>query len=77
MTPDEGLMDQWRNLRDDARHKPAARACVNFAYDCDLLTLEQRALWLRRLETCPGHDDEGGRAWCAYCGDMPGTALGA
>ena len=73
MTPDEALMENWRGLRDDARRKPVVSALINFAYDVDLLTLEQRELWLRRLDTCPGHNDEGGRAWCAYCGDMPAS----
>ena len=71
MTADEALREAWRECRDDARHKPAVVAQINFAYDVDLLTLEQHELWLRRLDTCPGHDDEGGRDWCAYCGNMP------
>lgn len=74
MTPDAALMEMWRDLRDDARHAPEVRACIYFAYEVDLLTLEQRELWLRRITTCPGHDDEGGRAWCAYCGEMPKEA---
>jgi hypothetical protein len=74
MTADETLTEMWRDLRNDARHAPAVRVCINFAYDCDYLTLEQRELWLRRIATCPGHDDEGGRSWCSYCGDMPKEA---
>lgn len=74
MTPDEALTEMWRDLRNDRRDTVNVRACINFAYDIDALTLEQRELWLRRIPTCPGHDDEGGRAWCAYCGDMPREA---
>ncbi len=71
MTAEDALLECWRDLRDDARRKPHVAAVVNFAYAVGLLTIEQRELWLRRLDACPGHDDEGGRAWCAYCGDMP------
>lgn len=77
MTAEQAFMEMWLDLRNDARHAAIERAaaCINFAYSCDLLTLEQRELWIRRITTCPGHDDEGGRAWCAYCGDMPREAL--
>lgn len=71
MTAEQALLEMWRDLRNDARRAPEVRACIFFGYKVDLLTLEQRELWLRRITTCPGHDDEGGRAWCAYCGDMP------
>lgn len=68
------LMERWRWLRDDARRRGEVAACVDFAYDAGLLTAEQRELWVRRLDSCPGHDDEGGRSWCAYCGTMPSGA---
>lgn len=64
------LREQWLQMRDDANFDAAA-ACVRFAHRLELLTAEQEELWLRRLSTCPGHDDEGGRSWCAFCGDMP------
>lgn len=71
MTTDEALTEMWRELRNDRRSTGFVRACINFAYDIEAMTLEQRELWLRRILTCPGHDDEGGRSWCGYCGDMP------
>lgn len=74
MTVEDALKEMWRDLRDDARRQPAVVAVINFACDVELLTLEQHELWLRRIQSCPGHDDEGGRAWCAYCGDMPDDA---
>lgn len=76
MTPDAVLLEMWRDLRNDARPAPVAmvQACIMFAHHVDLLTLEQREMWLRRITTCPGHDDEGGRSWCAYCGNMPKDA---
>ena len=68
----DALTDIWRALRDDCSptELACAAACVGFARAADLLTPQQEELWLRRLATCPGHDDEGGRSWCAYCGDM-------
>lgn len=73
ITPDEAIKAMWRDLRDDARPSYVARvvACINFAWDVGLIAMDERELWLRRITTCPGHDDDGGRAWCAYCGDMP------
>jgi hypothetical protein len=65
------LRDEWRKLRDDARYYDCAAAAVRFAAQCGLLDDQERELWLRRLLMCPGHDDEGGRSWCAFCGDMP------
>lgn len=68
----DALMNVWRTLRNDAR--PVQLACagaiVLFAHDAGLLTVEQKELWLRRFTTCPGHEDEGGRSWCAYCGEL-------
>lgn len=71
ITAEEALTALWRDLRDDARQAPAVRTCINFAWDVGLIAMVERELWLRRITTCPGHEDEGGRAWCAYCGDMP------
>lgn len=67
---ERALLDEWRALRDDARYYDCAAACVRFARRAGLLTVEQEELWLLRLTTCPGHDDEGGRAWCAFCGEL-------
>ena len=71
MSPESALLEMWRDLRNDARPTSVAlvQACIVFAHHVDLLTLEQRELWLRRIATCPGNDNEGGRAWCAYCGE--------
>ena len=66
------LLDEWRELRNDHQRLGAAMACVQFAARAGLLTLEAQELWeLRFKHECPGHDDEGGRVWCAYCGDLP------
>lgn len=66
------LRDLWRSLRDDA-NPFAVRAineAINAAHVCGALSLDAAELWRRRITTCPGHDDEGGRSWCAYCGAL-------
>ncbi len=64
------LRIEWQELRNDAGHNDHAAACVRFAMRLGLLSDDDGELWLRRFTTCPGHDDEGGRSWCAFCGDM-------
>ncbi len=71
-TTRDTLMELWRNLRNDISDRQKVFVCgaISFAFSVGLLNLEQRELWQRRIETCPGHDDEGGRYWCAYCGGL-------
>ena len=63
------LREMWK----DARNCGCARVsgAIELAFSIGLLSADQRELWERRVLTCPGHDDEGGRDWCAYCGDIP------
>lgn len=65
------LRERWLELRDD-RTLPHQKllAAVRGFHAVGLLTDEQQELWRLRTNTCPGHDDEGGRRWCAYCGDI-------
>lgn len=67
------LRDHWLGLRDDASPESAAyvRGTIDAAAAMCLLSEIESELWLRRIQTCPGHDDEGGRRWCAFCGAMP------
>ncbi len=67
------LTERWRALRNGyaASSLSCIVAVVDFAFDMGFLTADERELWHRRIQTCPGHDDEGGRVWCAYCGDLP------
>ncbi len=69
----DALMETWRGLRDNCNLEARAKAfgAVDFARRADLITRDEEELWLTRLNRCPGHDDEGGRDWCAYCGRMP------
>lgn len=70
---EDALLLVWCSLRDDASREQIACAerVASFAYDAGLLTCDQIELWVRRFKECPGHDDEGGRSWCAYCGLAP------
>lgn len=77
MTPAEraatDLHEIWLAMRDDASlsgRRGVALEIIAFAYRIGVLSLEQHDLWSLRMDTCPGHDDEGGRSWCAYCGKM-------
>lgn len=63
----------WLEMRDGAGPEAQAHAngAIDMAHALGALNDEQRELWQRRVRTsCPGHDDEGGRDWCAYCGEM-------
>lgn len=62
----------WRDLRDHASSEPMrlATAVLDAFLAIELFTADEHDLWTRRLRACPGHDDEGGRSWCAYCGDL-------
>lgn len=71
VTLEIALREEWLALRDDARYYDCAAAVVRFAGRCGLLSKDEQELWLRRFLSCPGHDDEGGRSWCAFCGNMP------
>lgn len=75
MSPEcrDGLHAIRLGLRDDAGEKAMAWAlgAVEGAHIGGALTDDERELWRRRMGECPGHDDEGGRVWCAFCGDLP------
>lgn len=67
------LRGRWLSMRDDgaAVQRAHALGSIRALEFCGVITPPIAELWQRRLDTCPGHDDEGGRRWCAYCGDMP------
>lgn len=65
------LKEEWLKLRDDnTMPRLKLLEVIRGFHAVGLLTEEQHELWSLRLRTCPGHNDEGGRSWCAYCGDM-------
>ena len=70
---DEVLREAWLEMRNGAgpEVKGYVRGLLFMARALGALSDERVELWKRRVATCPGHDDEGGRDWCAYCGKMP------
>ena len=69
---DDYLREAYKDLRDDGSPKSMARVygAIHALRELRLLSTDQAELWELRLDRCPGHDGEGGRVWCAYCGDM-------
>lgn len=67
------LKEMWLKMRDDASPTSMAnaKAVILFAWHTFLLNGDEMELWTLRVATCPGHEGEGGRVWCAYCGNMP------
>lgn len=69
---DHWLHGTWRELRNGAG--PARQAYLAGAVDVlrslGLLNEVEQEAWIARGKRCPGHDDEGGRDWCAYGCDM-------
>lgn len=78
MNAEEWLKSQWYELRNQREWADLAfvKGAIALAKDIELLTDDQAELWYRRIETCPGHDDEGGRNWCSYCGSMQDCPCG-
>ena len=64
-----------RHLRND--NSPDAqlryRAVAEAFRACGLIDGPTYSARLRNIRHCPGHGDEDGRDWCAYCGIMPST----
>lgn len=67
----DALHEVWRGLRNSHADLYAeAEAIIDFALNAGIVTANQHELWRLRIEKCPGHEDEGGRDWCAYGCDM-------
>lgn len=71
----EILTAYWKSLRDGMGREGAtlkhALAFVEAYKEAGLISNEEAdAFSLRMQYRCPGHDDEGGRVWCAYCGNI-------
>jgi hypothetical protein len=70
---DSMLHAEWQALVGDAS-KPAmayVAGIIKGLYEAGALAPDERELWERRIEGCPGHEGEGGLVWCAYCGVIP------
>lgn len=68
----EHLRELWLGMRNDAsvRADNRAQAVIDAFKIVGLITPDEAKLWTHSIQTCPGHEDEGGRVWCAYCGNM-------
>jgi len=66
------LRAQWLNLRDNASPEKLtfADGVVFALYQVGAISEAEAEGWRARFERCPGHEGEGGRVWCAFCGDM-------
>lgn len=76
---DAYLRRRWKALRDNANSVTTVahlRAGIDALLGAGALTADQAELWCFRIQTCPGHDDEGGRVWCAFCGNLPSEEKG-
>jgi len=71
-TADQFLTALWRQMRNDKSEIACARAggALVALQEVGLLTPFEVEAWNMRFERCPGHEDEGGRSWCAYCGNL-------
>lgn len=72
-TPTEHLQLLHGNLRDSCtiEQQDQIFAVIGAFAAIGVLTVEEVRLWCVAIHSCPGHDDEGGRVWCAYCGNLP------
>lgn len=76
MSAAECLQEMWFELRNGANKTDMAHVlgAIEMGHAVGALSDEQAELWRRRITTCPGHDDEAGRDWCAFCGQLPSPA---
>lgn len=70
------LHEEWRSLRDGNTKEAKSYVLGMVRAFCvlKLLDADDCELWKYRIGECPGHDDEGGRDWCAYCGKLSRAA---
>jgi hypothetical protein len=75
VNPDEFLNGLWDSMRDDCSVRAQAQAAGALValQAVGLLSLLELEAWAIRFQHCPGHGAEGGRVWCAYCGDLEGV----
>lgn len=69
------LQGRWLRLRDNANDE-AIRLAEEYLFAFWQLGLVDDIGvdgWKARFRRCPGHTGEGGRVWCAYCGEMPAS----
>lgn len=72
LSPNSFLEIIWRDARNDASpiRQTYFAGAIEALKMCGMLNQLEAEGWIARFRTCPGHDDEGGRVWCAYCGNL-------
>lgn len=75
---EQELREWWESCQDDRRRQtPLALAVVQAFKAVEAITEQEAEIWRLRIEhECPevgGRPGEhnGGRSWCAYCGNLP------
>ncbi len=77
MTPNQIMQECHFDMCDDYRRgEPYAHGALDTLRYLGQIDEEQHRLWGLALKTCPGHRD-GGRVWCAYCGNLPSESENA
>lgn len=67
---DDWMNTAWEDAMSDGTS--GAETALHVFYFLGIYNQEERELWSRRLEQCFDNGDHNdGRAWCAYCGDLP------
>lgn len=63
----------WRGLREgrSAEDRMWVVGQIEAFHDLKVIDEFDYKGWLLKIETCPGHEDEGGWEVCAYCGINP------
>ena len=71
------LLRWWKELRDgcNGEQRGYVVGAIDILKELGILNDVERDGWIARTRTCPGHDDEGGRSWCAYCGNIKEACL--
>lgn len=72
MKAEEVLLELWRELRDGCTVEREGEfiAVLHAFVKTEDITLKQALFYGRAIKACPGHEDKGGREWCAYCGNL-------
>ena len=67
----EALTKYWKRLREDRTPTTHAfvRGAISVLREVALLSEDDEKQWLKRIATCPGHEDDPRSTWCEYCGD--------
>ncbi len=70
-TVEELLEDVWHSLSTGSMTRENAHGYVSGMHAVGAVSDAEYDGWQNdRFNRCPGHEGEGGRVWCFYCGDI-------